>query len=279
MNKTQDIRDNQEWHVIRQESMLIVELIGSGITSLGKANHVNKGLYYKAFFDLSIGLERLCKLILVVDYVIDNKGKMPSEKLVKDFGHKINELIKLVESIEIKHDVKSRFYLDKDDITKSIIENLDAFADAKRGRYANFSSLDNPQHIKHESVSKWWDEVSIKIIKKYYHGTKSQKKLEIDAGFLNISSSRNFIVMHTDENRGKIDDLGSMIRRSKENSISQKWSMFYTLKMVRWLSAIYKDISGSACYINNHEAFFGSWEFFDVYHMDDKYLKSRKKWP
>ena len=55
-----------EWHAIEREAALVRHLVGSGATALGRANYAdNIGEYYTAFFGLSVGVERLAKLILV----------------------------------------------------------------------------------------------------------------------------------------------------------------------------------------------------------------------
>lgn len=54
--------DIPEWHFIRQEAMLVRHLVGAGATALGQANYANqKGEFYRAFFELSVGMERLAK--------------------------------------------------------------------------------------------------------------------------------------------------------------------------------------------------------------------------
>ena len=70
------------------------QLLGSGATSLGRASYGDQmGEYYTAFFGLTIGLERLAKLILVVDHAIKNGGTMPDEKVVRMYGHKLVSLL------------------------------------------------------------------------------------------------------------------------------------------------------------------------------------------
>ena len=63
-----------EWHALGREAELSAEQIAQGVTALGKANHAQKGIYTQAFFGLSIGLERLAKLILLADHAISNSG-------------------------------------------------------------------------------------------------------------------------------------------------------------------------------------------------------------
>lgn len=44
-------------------------------------------------FGLSVGLERLAKLILVADHAVSNGGKMPGQEVVRKYGHKLADLM------------------------------------------------------------------------------------------------------------------------------------------------------------------------------------------
>ena len=82
-----------EWHAIRREASLVSQLIGSGATALGRAGYADGfGEYYTAFFGLSIGIERLAKLILIADYAIEHGGALPGQEAVRKFGHKVAAL-------------------------------------------------------------------------------------------------------------------------------------------------------------------------------------------
>lgn len=147
--------DIPEWHFIRQEAMLVRHLVGAGATALGQANYANKkGEYYRAFFELSVGMERFAKLILVVDYALTHQGVMPDEKHVRTFGHDLKSLFSAVETVAAARNLKLKFPRPIDAVAAAIVENLDAFADARRGRYANFAGLGNPQSGQHEPIAK-----------------------------------------------------------------------------------------------------------------------------
>jgi hypothetical protein len=64
-----------EWHALNREAQLAAGQIAIGITALGKANYADKGRYAEAFFGLSIGLERMAKLILIAGHCIENHGR------------------------------------------------------------------------------------------------------------------------------------------------------------------------------------------------------------
>ncbi len=158
--------DIPEWHSIRQEAMLVRHIIGAGVTALGLANYADKkGEYYRALFELSVGFERISKLILVVNYATNHGGAMPSERHVRDFGYDLNRLFDAVEEVSSTRALRLSYKRPVDAVAKAIIENLDAFADARCGRYANFKALGNPQSDEHEPVAKWWAEVAEAIFK------------------------------------------------------------------------------------------------------------------
>ena len=50
---------------LSNEASLTASLLGNGLNALRKADLYNKGLYYQAFFSLSIGIERLLKIIVI----------------------------------------------------------------------------------------------------------------------------------------------------------------------------------------------------------------------
>jgi hypothetical protein len=272
--------DIPEWHFIRQEAMLVRHLIGAGATAIGQANYANKkGEYYRAFFELSVGMERLAKLILVVDYALAHRGKLPDEKHVKQFGHDLQSLFSAVDQVSTARTLNLRYPRPTDAVATAIIANLDAFADAKRGRYANFGALANPQTAQHEPIAKWWTEVAEAILKDRYYGKPVQEKVEGNARAVGLLLSGIAVVRHTTETRDHLSDIEIASRRTGQTELVQKWARYHSLTIVRWLSDVYRELAEHAVYKQNYDAFFGSWEFFDTYRVDQEFLKSRKIWP
>ena len=170
--------DTPEWHALRHEVALVRHLLGSGVTALGRASYGSKiGEYYTAFFGISVGLERLSKLIQVADRAISNNGQMPGERIIRGFGHKIVMLANVVETVTQKHRLKLTYPRPTYAISKKCLECLDAFADANRGRYANFATIDDPHLGVEEPLSKWWAEVAESIFKNTITAKKSSSAL------------------------------------------------------------------------------------------------------
>jgi hypothetical protein len=83
-----------EWHLIHQESSLVSSCIYQGLTDLRKANIDNRGLFYTAFYNLAIGLERLIKLTLIIDHMQSNNLSCPTSDDIRRLGHDLVGLLK-----------------------------------------------------------------------------------------------------------------------------------------------------------------------------------------
>ncbi|OCI91442.1 hypothetical protein A6U85_24050 [Agrobacterium sp. 13-626] len=269
-----------EWHFVKQEAQLVRHLLGSGATALGRANYADKkGEYYTAFFALSVGLERLCKLILVINHARENGGQMPSQDVVRRYGHQLEKLIDAVTAATARHSIRQHHNRPIDVIVSAIVSNLDAFADARRGRYANFEALGDPNLTSHEPISKWWNEVAEPILEQHYRGTKTQARVESNAQLIDQLIGDFTLVHHTSETRETMTDVETTSKRTGQTAIVQKWARYYTLTLIRWLSDVYKEMAYKAVYKEGHDAFYGSWEFFDTFLVDDRFLRTRRVWP
>ncbi|MGU8111842.1 hypothetical protein ACV1WV_07990 [Serratia marcescens] len=269
-----------EWHALRREALLVRHLIGSGATAIGKANYADKmGEYYTAFFGLSVGLERLSKLILVANYAIENKGRMPNEKILMKFGHNLIKLIDEVGEVSRKMQLTLRYSRPTKEIYQKILACLDSFADARRGRYANFSSLDNPNLTSNEPINKWWGEVAECILEMHYYGKVAQRRVEGRAELNDAKISQFTMVLHTNESGSTMQDVKSTSIRNGKNAIVQKWGRYYSLAITRWLVMVLSELTHVACYKHGIYAFLGFNEYFDCYTVDDEFLKTRKIWP
>lgn len=268
------------WHAISRETMLVRDLLGAGATSLGRAGYGDKlGEYYIAFFGLTLGLERLAKLILVADHAISNGGTMPDEKVVKKYGHELVKLFNAAADIETTHGLTIEYERPTDSISTKIVDVLDAFADARRGRYANFAALGDPNLSTEEPIARWWDDVATSILKSHYEGTPAQAHAEANAVAIDQMMSPFATVLHVNEAGEIMQDVRTASLRTGQATIVQKFGRFYTLRIVRWLSALLSELAEQACHKHQIDAFAGAEEHLRTYRVSDAFLKSRKTWP
>lgn len=86
---------DKKFSLLAQEAHLTKNTLLSGFDLLLKANFYQDkdGYFYSAFFHLSIGIERVLKLVVVTHYMLTHNYKTPTVKqLKKDFGHDIRTL-------------------------------------------------------------------------------------------------------------------------------------------------------------------------------------------
>jgi hypothetical protein len=213
--------DIPEWHAIGREAALVRHLVGSGVTALGRANYADKtGEYYTAFFGLSVGLERLAKLILVADHAISHNGQMPEERVVRKFGHKLVDLTNAANVVTQKHKLELDYPRPTTGISAKIIECLDAFADAGRGRYANFATLGDPNLGQEEPIRKWWDEVAKLILNEHYYTKQAQERIETRAKVVDTLMSPFTMALYINETGEAMQDvLSSSIRTGQTHIV------------------------------------------------------------
>lgn len=270
-----------EWKALHREASLVSQIIGSGATALGRASYGSGfGEYYTAFFGLSIGIERLAKLILVVDYALDNGGALPSQAVVRKYGHRLKDLISKVAQIATKRGISVSYLLPTDSICSAVIECLDAFSDASKGRYANFEAIGNPNfNAANEPVNQWWTEVVEPILEKHYRGKRSENEVKHRASIINAMIGDMTFVLHTSETGAVMSDMETASERTGQTKWAQKYGRFYTLSVVRWLSHIFDEMTHAAGYQPGLDSLFGHYEFFQTYTVDDHFLLTRKVWP
>lgn len=273
--------DAPGWLALHRESSLVQQLVGSGATALGRANYADKkGEYYNAFFGLSLGIERLAKLVLVIDHAIDAEGQLPGQAVIRAYGHKLIKLLDDVDTLCVRRSLQPDYARPTDNISNSIVACLDAFADAKRGRYANFQALGDPNfESEFEPIRKWWMEVAERILQKHYANTTKERRVNSNAELSHALLSDVSSVHYFNETGDVMQDVRTASVRTGQTEIVQKFGRYYALQIVRWLACAHRAISDLASHDMGLDAFYGHSEYFDTYRVDDNFLKTRKVWP
>jgi hypothetical protein len=270
-----------EWRALHREAALVSQIIGSGVTALGRASYANGfGEYYTAFFGLSVGMERLAKLIIVADFALDNRGALPRQSVVRKSGHDVVALVEKVDGIVAKRGLRLSYPKPFHPICASIIRCLAAFADASKGRYANFEAIGNPKFdIRNEPVNKWWIEVVEPILDKHYRGKRSEEGVRNRAALFDAMIGNASYVRHLDENDMMMTDIRTASERTGQTKWAQKYGRYYTLLIIRWLSNTFSELTRRAGYENDFTSLFGHYELFASYCTTDDFLLTRKIWP
>ncbi len=274
-----DPANKHKWRSIRKECCLVQELISSGATALGKANYRDgEGYYYSAFFNLSIGMERLAKLILAADHIIEKKGIAPSKKYIEKHGHNLIKLLDEVDKIAEKYKLKLKYEYERpqDSISIAIISCLDSFASSDKGRYDNFNNLDKEySNDEFESIKKWWVDVAELILNNHYYNTGTDYLVKFYAILDSIPMDDNGFAFYIDETGEEMGTAEACFERDAKTELVQKVGQFHTLRIVRWMVIIF----GVLCDRYGHSILYGHHKHLKNFLLTDKQLKDKLEYP
>lgn len=134
------------------EASLASTSVRGGLTALNKCTITDKGTFYSAFFQLSVGLERFFKIIYILQYMIDNKLNKPEFKEIRALGHDIRSLHKAAAEIGKNHTTNpAKFELN--DLQIDIINMLSAFGD--QSRYYVLNTITKAKKQTEDPLATW----------------------------------------------------------------------------------------------------------------------------
>lgn len=148
------------YSLLAQEGYLISSCLAAGLTELRKADVHNKGAFYTALFNLSIGLERLMKAVVIIDHMLEHNMRAPTTKILRSYGHNILDLYSTCVGISVKREVDLRPCGEFDKINQDLLRSLHDFA--LMSRYHNLDSLSAPTGT--VDPLKFWDLILLRIV-------------------------------------------------------------------------------------------------------------------
>lgn len=267
------------WQALALEAGLAAEHLAAGVTTLGKANYAHKGLYFQAFFDLSIGFERTAKLAIIIDDYIANNKTFPTNKTLKNkYGHNIVALLEKTDQI-----AESRIHNGKSNrlpctiIHKGIIKTLSEFAD--KSRYYNLDYLTSRNNVAAQSddpLKVWYENVIVPILNRHY--TKRQKDKHINnARIIDAMLSDFALVRFHAEDGHALDTAFDASLQTAQTKFAKSFSRMYVMQIMRFLSLLLSDLSYVTVEKGYEDIPYLN-DFFGIFFNDDKYFKSRKTW-
>lgn len=261
---------DRQFYLLLRETELTAMLLCSGLTSLRKATIRTKGYYSEAFFSISLGLERLIKLVIVAHDKATNGTVTIKNSDLKKIGHDIQKSIMNIESIALTYNmqgtVRSTF---NDKITFEIMSILAEFANG--ARYYNIDALTNSSKFT-EPTDIWVNKLTPLILNKYgkLHGRKK------DYSELYDIIEKNSITLTFSENGEQINSFKDSILRNDKLQIINLHSMRHIVYAIRCLATLLTKVQHAAHLNGINVPFFN--EFFRVFQSDKQYWKDKKSW-
>ncbi len=121
-------------------------------------------MFYSAFFELSIGFERVLKLVLILDRMAHNQLVPPNSKTIEGYGHKLRSLFDAARKVCAAHGVTALDAFQPDSLPIVILVFLDEFAHPG-GRYSNINKLTGHRHQAMADPIARWGEIANRIMR------------------------------------------------------------------------------------------------------------------
>lgn len=205
--------------LLANEAHLTKAMLISGLNSLRRSNIVLKGEYYQAFFALSIGFERMLKIIYISAHRTEHNGNFPTGNELKQLSH---NLIELWDYMGIKR---------LEGIHKDILEFLDAFAGYSR--YYNLDIMMNKtgKNKEHGDVLKHWAMIQKNILK----GSGKERCISINQQELaNHIDELSVTLMHNLKGE-ELTSYSQLFDEEINIDIIQGYSVQYVFEIIRIL--------------------------------------------
>ncbi|MCD9901819.1 hypothetical protein LUR56_21685 [Streptomyces sp. MT29] len=256
-----------EWRLLAHEVGLASYSLRSGLASLRKANYADQQVYYGGFFQYTIGLERVMKLALIIDYLVIN-GKLPTDKqFAKKFGHKLTDLLAGTGDVRSRLDASARLWELPDlEMTNAAMAVLSDFAIG--ARYYNIDVLTGKTATQ-DPVDRWFSEVGQPLMKKRRRPWKDVQwahKLDAEVG------SKCNINFET-ESGSPVLSFAAAAQAANESEHVAKEGTFLCAKIARYAISVLIARSDQVPHAFQIPNFI---EFFYIFVMDDAYLKRQK---
>jgi hypothetical protein len=261
-------------HALLNEADLAAEHLAIGATALGRANYAESAYYAQAFFALSVGLERSCKLILIVDHSIE-KGDFPSNEEVRRYGHDLSLLLAAADRVAERLEMPSEKRLPGSAIHQGIIKTLSDFA-RNLTRYYNLDLVTGATGVedREDPIAEWVERVTMPVLVLHYPEASQRRHLANAAAIEQMAGPTMFVHFFAEDSQ-LIDSAGAASLRTAETEFARRWERMYVLQLARFVGGVLGEL-GHRGMKRGDIPYFS--EVFGLFGNPDSYLRSRKTW-
>jgi hypothetical protein len=267
---------------LNREAELAKRVTCSGLSAIRRATPARSGIYYDAFFGISIGLERLAKLVWLIDQCITRRGSFPKDTDLRSLGHNILALLdkaKAIRSNRICSQGAQNEWkyatLSCDAVTISVIKCLSDFAQATR--YFNIDFMVGGKATQMgDPIKVWHNMVGAAVLATSEFAAKQSRWHALATARAQILSPA--IVIATSADGRALDDVADLLLGEHEAAEINKQVQWKVLGIVRFLCLLLIDLSDVAN-AEGHNFIPYLREHFGFFCEDDAIIRRYKTWP
>lgn len=258
------------WRALASEAGIAADQIGEGATKLSSISPTTSWSFSRVLFPLSIGFERASKLALQVDAKLET-GAFLDMRAMRAHGHKLDGLMTSVAQMADRRGLG----LSRPDtaVHNAIIEVLTGFA--IHGRYHHLDRLAGASESE-DAGRLWWTSVILPLADLHYSKEKRAFH-EWVAEDLGGKIDQMSAVMHTHVDGGEITSMRRALEDGQMLEVVLPWSRVYVLQHARWLAQVLSELA-TASYLARDVEIPTLSEFFGLFMVEDRYMRTRKTW-
>lgn len=260
--------------LLQQEGHLIHTCLATGLTQLRNAHVHNKGEFYSALFNLSIGTERLLKAIVIMHHMLHNSLAVPTRRQLKDSGHDLTNLYVTCVGISSDEESKVPATSNLDPITREILQLLSDFAQSTR--YHNLDALSATNTGKDPLLH--INEILSMVLSTDVPASTIRRITESRAGLASAISDISMILAQGLDGSDLTLEQGFVLPALHEKAVR-----FVVLRVVQLLAPLKEligDLSRKAYGLGIAQPPFPQMhEFVEFLWEDRSYVLGKKRWP
>jgi hypothetical protein len=260
--------------LLQQEGHFIKACLTTGLSELRKAHVQNKGAFYVALLNLSVGLERLMKALFIMDFMTKKNLAVPSTKELKAYGHDLLELYGACVTLSSAENGKVLPVAGLDEISENILSLLSSFAQTTR--YHNLDALSTNQPGKDPLAH--WNEILLKILAKDASKAKLTKVSASAKAVSDVISPSTITMMQGLDKANLTTEQALALPAMHEEAA--KHAILYIVRILSPLRDLMSKVSHKAYFLGCKQAPFPEMqEFLEWVSDDPAYVLRKRSWP
>lgn len=264
--------------LLQQEAYLIQSSLLSGLDHLRHARLGAEGRFYTAFFQLSVGLERMMKATFIINVMREHGMAVPTDRQLRDFGHNLVSLFDHLAGLTVPGRTNPLQAIRTDSIERAILEFLGDFANG--ARYHNLDSLVKRQRFV-DPLEKW-SSIIERVLKEDVRES-DRRRIARQSALLASASERMSFVIGTDLEQKPLDHF-AIFSQPRYHDIAAGHLVNYTMTLIRALAQQMDDISHVVLIDPTNDRskmppIPYMHEFFDFIHYEKSQILRKRRWP
>ncbi|MGW0495757.1 hypothetical protein ACWD0Z_10110 [Streptomyces sp. NPDC003007] len=262
--------DSPIFQPLLHEAGLAAQTLCVGLTTLRKANYQQTEKYYGGFFNYTIGLERVMKLTILLDSLVED-GKFPSDQQLRSaYGHDLSKLLDAVQAIRAKLDQSELdWQLPHPDIIGDAVVFLAEFA--KTTRYYNLDVLSGKAPSL-DPVARWFQVVGQPLLAK----RPARQTVRVAAKVSTVAEllGNKMLIRSMTEDGTPVSSVEEAAMAEHNSEYVAKEGTFLCTALARYVIEVLRDRGLAARGAGHVVPAFG--DFFALFNNGDALLKNRR---